>query len=85
VSDLSLVPPEQASSVTSEVSNPRKPIRRPASGPCGCARTSCWHQRGCRSNGVVRILRAPNPAKTFRPSVVLCRECAAPTQRNRVA
>lgn len=59
--------------------------RRPASGPCGCARRSCWHRNQCRSSGVVRILRAPQPKKEFRSSVVLCRECAAPTQRNRVA
>ena len=62
-----------------------KASRSPASGACGCARHSCWHQRQCRSSGVVRILRAPDPKKESRSSVVLCRECAAPTQRNRVA
>lgn len=59
--------------------------RRPASGPCGCARRTCWHRNHCRSSGVVRILRAPQANKDFRPSVILCRECAAPTRRNRVA
>jgi hypothetical protein len=58
--------------------------RTAASGPCGCARRSCWHQRQCRSNGIVRILRAPDPISELRSSVVLCRECAAPTQRQRV-
>ncbi|MGC2174087.1 MAG: hypothetical protein WA614_01345 [Acidimicrobiales bacterium] len=70
---------------TGEPSSPPKTIRRPASGACGCSRNSCWHMRGCKGSGVVRVMRAPDPAKTFRPSVVLCRECAAPTQRNRVA
>jgi hypothetical protein len=61
------------------------PTRSAASGPCKCARHSCWHSRECRSNGVVRILRAPVPERETRSSVVLCRECAAPTRRNRVA
>jgi hypothetical protein len=64
---------------------PVKAVRTPASGACKCARNSCWHQKTCRSNGVVRILRAPVPGKEDRSSVVLCRECAAPTRRNRVA
>ena len=59
--------------------------RRPASGPCGCARRTCWHQRTCRSNGIVKILRAPAKDSGRQSSVVLCRECAAPTRRNRVA
>ena len=83
MSELSLVPAEMASSAQADIAAPK--VRRPASGPCACARNSCWHARGCRGNGVVRIIRAPDPTKTFRPSVVLCRECAAPTQRNRVA
>jgi hypothetical protein len=58
--------------------------RTPASGPCGCSRHHCWHQRQCRSSGVVRILRAPDPVSELRSSVVLCRECAAPSQRQRV-
>jgi hypothetical protein len=64
---------------------PVKATRTPASGPCKCARNACWHQKTCRSNGVVRILRAPDPKTDARSSVVLCRECAAPTRRNRVA
>ena len=59
--------------------------RTPASGACKCARRACWHQKTCRSNGVIRILRAPDPGSETRSSVVLCRECAAPTRRNRVA
>jgi hypothetical protein len=59
--------------------------RTPASGACKCARQTCWHQRQCRSNGVVRILRAAKANEEVRKSVVLCRECAAPTQRHRVA
>ena len=62
-----------------------KATRTPASGPCGCHRHQCWHQRQCRSNGVVRILRAPDPVTERRSSVVLCRECAAPTMRLRVS
>jgi hypothetical protein len=62
-----------------------KATRTPASGPCGCSRHQCWHQRQCRSSGVVRILRAPDPVSERRSSVVLCRECAAPTQRQRVS
>jgi hypothetical protein len=64
---------------------PVKATRTSASGACGCARRSCWHQRQCRSNGVVRILRAPDPKKETRSSVVLCRECAAPTRRQRAS
>jgi hypothetical protein len=59
--------------------------RTPASGACKCSRTTCWHQRQCRSNGVVRILRVAKLNEDVGKSVVLCRECAAPTQRNRVA
>jgi hypothetical protein len=59
--------------------------RTPASGACKCARQSCWHQRQCRSNGAVRILRAAKSNEEVRKSVVLCRECAAPSQRHRVA
>lgn len=66
-------------------SSPVTATRSPAAGACGCHRHFCWHQRHCRSNGVVRILRAPNPGTDIRSSVILCRECAAPTQRTRVA
>ncbi len=59
--------------------------RQPASGPCGCSRRSCWHHAHCRSSGVVRVYREPQPNREFPPSVILCRECAAPTQRTRVA
>jgi hypothetical protein len=70
---------------TTSATSTMKAIRTPASGPCGCKRHQCWHQRQCRSNGVVRILRAPDPVSEQRSSVVLCRECAAPTQRLRVS
>jgi hypothetical protein len=78
---MSMFPPD------SRVSDPApvKATRTNASGPCGCARRSCWHQRQCKSSGVVRILRAPEPKKEVRSSVVLCRECAAPTQRQRAS
>ena len=59
--------------------------RSPASGACGCARRMCWHSRQCRSNGVIRILRAPKPDSDVRTGVILCHECAAPTQRARIA
>ena len=59
--------------------------RRPASGPCKCARNTCWHQHQCKSNGIVKILRAAKTEDEERTSVVLCRECAAPTRRQRVA
>lgn len=59
--------------------------RTPATGACKCARRTCWHQRQCRSNGAVRIIRAGEANEGDRKSVVLCRECAAPTQRYRVA
>jgi hypothetical protein len=85
VDELTLVPTDVASSEAADASTPVKMVRRPASGPCACSRSTCWHARGCRGNGSVRIIRTPDPTKTFRPSVVLCRECAAPTQRNRVA
>jgi len=61
------------------------PTRTAASGPCKCTRRTCWHARDCRSSGVVKIVRAPVPERATRSSVVLCRECAAPTRRNRVA
>jgi hypothetical protein len=64
---------------------PVKASRSPATGACKCIRRLCWHQRECRSTGVVRVLRAPDQEGKNRTSVVLCRECAAPTQRNRVA
>jgi hypothetical protein len=78
---MSMFPPE------GPVPNPATvtATRTPASGACGCARRLCWHQRQCRSSGVVRILRAPDPKKETRSSVVLCRECAAPTQRQRAS
>jgi hypothetical protein len=73
----------------SESSQPVAPTniatRTPASGPCKCARNSCWHQRQCKSNGIVKILRAAKAEGEKRTSVVLCRECAAPTRRQRVA
>jgi len=78
---MSMFPPEAP--VPNPV--PVKATRTPASGACGCARRLCWHQRQCRSKGVVRILRAPEPKKETRSSVVLCRECAAPTQRQRAS
>lgn len=80
--DVSVGPTAVPSSTTPAA--PRSRVA--ASGPCGCARRSCWHSRGCKSNAVVRIFRAPDPEKSaIRPTVLLCRECAAPTQRNRVA
>lgn len=60
-------------------------VRTPANGPCACARRTCWHVRHCPGHGVVRVLRAANSNGQTPLSVVLCRECAAPTQRNRVA
>jgi hypothetical protein len=66
-------------------SEPVRATRTPATGSCGCVRRSCWHQRQCRSSGVVRILRVPEPDTDIRTSVVLCRECAAPTRRQRVS
>jgi len=60
-------------------------VRAAASGPCRCNRKSCWHSRQCNSNGVVRISRVAATGGGVISSVVLCRECAAPTQRNRVA
>lgn len=59
--------------------------RTAASGPCKCARNTCWHQHTCKSNGYIRILRAAKFEGETRTSVVLCRECAAPTGRKRVA
>lgn len=59
--------------------------RTPASGPCKCSRNTCWHQHQCKSNGSIRILRAAKSDEETRKSVVLCRECAAPTRRSRVA
>ena len=65
--------------------SPAKAIRSAASGPCRCARRTCWHARECHSSGVVRIHRAPKVEGGLTSSVVLCRECAAPTRRQRVA
>lgn len=65
--------------------SPAKATRTPASGACRCARHSCWHARDCKSSGVVRILRAPKIDGGPTSSVVLCRECAAPTRRTSVA
>jgi hypothetical protein len=62
-----------------------QPVRSAASGPCRCSRHTCWHARDCRSSGVIRILRISASTGESSSSVVLCRECAAPTQRNRVA
>ncbi|MDE3083500.1 MAG: hypothetical protein KGJ39_08825 [Acidobacteriota bacterium] len=67
----------RASTVTS--------LRTPASGACRCSRRSCWHQGACRASAVVRVLRAVDGPETDATSVTLCRECAAPTRRNRVA
>jgi hypothetical protein len=63
----------------------QRATRSPANGPCRCVRRTCWHTRDCRGNGIVRVLRVADPVGTPRTSVILCRECAAPTQRNRVA
>jgi hypothetical protein len=82
---MSIHPYEAPRSDASEHKPVIKATRTAASGPCGCKRRSCWHQRDCRSHGVVRILRAPDPISELRSSVVLCRECAAPTQRQRVS
>ncbi|HSN02972.1 MAG TPA: hypothetical protein VLS91_05770 [Acidimicrobiales bacterium] len=60
-------------------------LRTPASGACRCSRRSCWHQGACRASAVVRVLRAVDDPETDATSVTLCRECAAPTRRNRVA
>lgn len=76
---------EDLPNTASRGSEPVNVSRMPASGACKCARRSCWHSRECRSSGVVRIVRAPVPEREARSSVVLCRECAAPTRRNRVA
>lgn len=65
--------------------SPVRASRTPASGVCGCVRRSCWHQRQCRSSGTVRVLRIAEADNDDRSSVVLCRECAAPTQRKRVS
>ncbi len=59
--------------------------RQPASGPCRCSRRTCWHHGACRASGVVRVYRAGNAPGEPPPAVVLCRECAAPSQRTRVA
>ncbi|MFI5035378.1 MAG: hypothetical protein ACHQFZ_04150 [Acidimicrobiales bacterium] len=75
----------QLSDAPGHETTPVTPIRRPASGPCKCTRRTCWHQHDCRASGVVRILRAVDPKKKTPSSVVLCRECAIPTRRNRVA
>lgn len=72
VSDISPVPPTKA-------------VRTPAAGPCRCSRRTCWHAHDCRASGIVRILRAPKVEGGPSASVVLCRECAAPTRRQRVA
>jgi hypothetical protein len=72
-----------SSSVPSKVTNLR-PARLPASGPCKCSRHTCWHQQHCKSNGAVKVLRMAD-VEEDRKYVVLCRECAAPTRRVRVA
>ena len=77
---ISELHPASASGAT-----PAKATRTPASGPCACARRTCWHVRQCRGTGVVRVLRAVNSNGSTSSSVVLCRECAASTQRNHVA
>jgi len=74
----------QKAQLTSAIT-PVRPVRAAASGPCRCSRRSCWHSRQCNSNGVVRISRVAASSAESISSVVLCRECAAPTQRNRVA
>jgi hypothetical protein len=65
------------------MSNP--PGRLTASGPCRCSRHSCWHARNCNSSGVVRVFRKTSASEKPNSSVVLCRECAAPSQRVRVS
>ncbi len=60
-------------------------LRTPASGACRCSRRTCWHQGSCRASAVVRVLRAVGSPEAEPSSVTLCRECAAPTRRNRVA
>lgn len=59
--------------------------RQPASGPCRCSRRTCWHHGACRASGAVRVYRTANATGEPPPPVVLCRECAAPSQRTRVA
>lgn len=62
-----------------------RPVRSAASGPCRCSRRSCWHMRQCHSRGIVRIFRVNPSGGESNFSIVLCRECAAPTQRKRMA
>jgi hypothetical protein len=78
---MELVPRAQLGSAIPAV----RPARAAASGPCRCSRRSCWHSRQCKTSGVVRISRVKASSGESNSSVVLCRECAAPTQRNRVA
>lgn len=79
--DVDPVPMASLSEETSVV----RPVRAAASGPCRCSRHSCWHMRECRSRGSVRIIREPAVGGVSNGSIVLCRECAAPTQRKRIA
>ena len=72
-----------SNSAYSGVTNLR-PTRLPAAGPCKCSRHTCWHQQHCKSSGSVKILRKADTEEE-RQYVVLCRECAAPTRRARVA
>lgn len=54
------------------------------SGICRCSRHTCWHQRSCHSAAYVRVERVATP-RSEASWVVLCRECAAPTRRQRTA
>jgi hypothetical protein len=82
---MQIPPPASEQTSTQLPVAPRRPVRTAASGPCRCSRRTCWHARDCRSGGVVRILRASPTTEKTNCSVVLCRECAAPTQRMRMA
>ncbi|HEY1825095.1 MAG TPA: hypothetical protein VGG21_03945 [Acidimicrobiales bacterium] len=64
--------------------SPVRSVRLPGAGPCKCSRKTCWHQQGCRSTGAVKILRMAD-IEEERKYVTLCRECAAPSRRQRVA
>jgi hypothetical protein len=79
-----MLPPSPPESVATSVS-PVRAIRMPITGYCRCARHTCWHARECRSTAYVRIERAPKEEGAPSSSVVLCRECAAPTRRQSVA
>ena len=81
---MSMQPPTSSESAAATVP-PVKAIRMPVTGYCRCSRHTCWHVRDCRSTAYVRVERAPKQEGAPSTSVVLCRECAAPTRRTRVA